>query len=45
MIKFIFLVLAIVYGFTCFGRLFRGQEVHMGQILLMAVGIAGFVLL
>ncbi len=44
-LKFVFLTLAIAYSFTCIGRLIRNQRVSVFQIMLMAVGIAGFILL
>lgn len=44
-IKFICLILAITYGFVCFGRLYRKLEIKTGQIILMAIGIAGFITL
>lgn len=43
--KFIFLVLAIMFGYICVARLFVKQTVHSVQIILMSVGIAGFVIL
>ena len=42
-LKCVFLFLGISYGFTCFGRLFRGERVHSLQTFLMAIGIVGFV--
>lgn len=44
-IKFICLVLAITYGFVCFGRLYRKMNIEAGQIILMAICIAGFIML
>lgn len=42
-LKCVFLVLAIVYGFSCFGRLFRKQSVSTNAMFLMAIGIVGFI--
>lgn len=44
-LKIIFLILAIMYTFTCFGRVIRRQAVHSMQTFLMALGVAGFVVL
>lgn len=43
--KFVCLFLAVAYGFTCVGRVFKGQQVHTLQTFLMAFGAAGFILL
>lgn len=42
-IKLFCLLLAIVYGFANVGKLIRGQSIHTLQILLMGIGIVGFV--
>ncbi len=42
-LKCVFLVFAIVYGFSCFGRLFRKQGVSTNAMFLMAIGIVGFI--
>ena len=44
-LKIMCLCLAIMYGFTCFGRLFTKQNVSSFQIMFMAMGIAGFIAL
>ena len=44
-LKFICLALAITYGFSNVGKLFRGRYVGAFQIWFMAIGIAGFVTL
>ena len=36
-----FAFIAIVWTFTCFGRLFRKESVNAPQIFLMAIGIVG----
>ena len=41
----IFLLLAIVYGFTNIVKAFRGQRISSIEIWLMAIGIAGFIAL
>lgn len=43
--KIVFLTLAIVYGFACFGRLYRKQPVYQPQIFFMGLGMAGFIAL
>lgn len=40
--KFVFLLLGIHYGFVCFGRIIRKQDVPAVSIALMSIGIAGF---
>lgn len=44
-LKLICLIVAIAYGFTCFGRLYRNQSVSELQIIFMDIGIAGFIIL
>lgn len=44
-LKFICLVLAIAYGFCCFGKLRNGQSINSVQIIAMTVGIAGFIII
>lgn len=41
----VFWVLTIMYGFTCFGRLFRGERIYSTQVFLMAIGITGLILM
>lgn len=42
-LKCLFLFIAIAYGFTCFGRLVRGQAVSSLQVFLMVSGVVGTV--
>lgn len=39
----LFCFLTVVYGFTCFGRLFRNQRVSNAQTMLMGIGITGLI--
>lgn len=41
-LKLALLIVGIAYGFTCFARLVFKQNIHTGQILLMSIGIVGF---
>lgn len=41
-LKYIFLMIAIMYTFTCIGRACRRQNVSSFQVFSMAAGIAGF---
>jgi len=44
-IKCIFLFLTIVYGFSNTVKVFRKLEINDFQILLMGIGIVGFIYL
>lgn len=44
-LKYVCLFLAIVYGFGNVVRTFRGQTIHSPQVLLMGLGIVGYILL
>lgn len=39
----VFMVIAIMYAFCCFGSLYYKQSVPMIRIIIMAVGIVGTV--
>lgn len=43
--KIIFLLYAIVYGFGNIVRAFRGTAIHSLQLVLMSVGIVGFIVI
>lgn len=42
-VKFICLVIGIMYGFSNVGDAIRGGKVTMFQLLFMSLGIAGFI--
>lgn len=42
-LKCVFLLLAIVYGFNNVCRVIKNQTVTAAQILLMAIGVVGFI--
>lgn len=42
-LKIIFLLLAIMYGFSNVVKAFKGLEINDVQIMLMAIGIVGFI--
>lgn len=38
------LFLAIMFGFTCIGRLIRGQSISYATIALMSLGLVGVII-
>lgn len=42
-LKIIFLIIAVAYSYSNTARVFRGQSVSSVQVLLMAIGIVGFI--
>lgn len=42
-LKIIFLIMAVMYGYSNTAKVFKGQRVTGIQIFLMALGIVGFV--
>lgn len=44
-IKIISLAIAILYGFSNIVRAFRGQKISSLQMLLMTIGIVGFIVI
>lgn len=45
-IKYLCLVIAIMYGFSNFAKIFRKSEtITVTQIILMSVGIVGYIAL
>jgi hypothetical protein len=44
-LKFICLVVAIMYGFSNIAKLVRGDSISSFQLLFMSVGIVGFIYL
>lgn len=44
-LKYLCLLLAVTYTFSNIGRACRGEAVYAPQILLMGLGIVGYILL
>lgn len=44
-LKCLFLFLAILYGFSNIGKVFLKNNIGSGQLLLMTIGIVGFILI
>lgn len=44
-IKYLCLLLAIIYGFSNVAKIIRKQTIYSPQIVFMALGIVGYILL
>ena len=42
-LKIIFLIIAVAYGYSNTARIFKGQGVSGFRVYLMAIGIVGFI--
>ena len=42
-LKIIFLIIAVIYFYSNTAKVFRGQAISSFQIILMAIGIVGFI--
>lgn len=43
--KWLSALLMFVYGFTCAGRFFKGQQIHSAQLWLFGIGTVSFLML